>query len=762
MQIALHIADALDKAHRAGVIHRDLKPGNIMLSSAGVKLLDFGLAKPNSPVGAASATIQKPMTEEGAIVGTLQYMAPEQLEGGETDGRADIFALGAILYEMVSGHRAFEGQSQASVIAKILGAEPPPLTSLRRLTPPPLDRVVKRCLAKHPADRWQCAGDLRRELETIGEQEESAKPARSRSIVALAILLALIAAAEAAWLMLRRSRPSVPGQTVRFTIDPPPNSRIKVANDIGPPAISPDGKSVAFIASDPYLGKHALWVRDLASVAPKRIEATEGAAFPFWSPDGKSIGFFAGGKMKRVDLDGGAPQTLANASFSRGATWGTDGKILFSPNPFGPLYRISARGGSVEQATRLDEKAGETSHRWPFMLPDGRHVLLFIRSLRRSDAIDIVDVRTGERKFLLSAASHAVYAQGSLFFVRDRTLFAQPFDLETLKLGGEPTPVAQKVQVHGSGFSMFSVSPSGALCYQTGSIISKLQAVDRHGSVLATFGDPGEYLTPTLDLPRRQFVVSEADSVTGALDVWHYDMERNIARRLTFDPADDWSPILSPDGTRVVFASNRTNYPQLYIKNVDGSDEERPLGVPRLAKFPLAWSSDGRFIAYREIGGSTGADIGILDLKSGSERRFLASPFAETDACFASSGRWIAFVSDASGRPEIYVTTFPEGSARWQISSGGGVQPRWSADEKELYYYSADGNIMAVPVDTRSGFKAGVPQKLFACDLRTSRDDMHEYDIAPDGQRFLINSTAGGQASLPLTIAMGWRQPPSQ
>jgi eukaryotic-like serine/threonine-protein kinase len=338
--------------------------------------------------------------------------------------------------------------------------------------------------------------------------------------------------------------------------------------------------------------------------------------------------------------------------------------------------------------------------------------------------------------------------------VRDRTLFGQSFDLKTLQLHGEPVPLLQKIQVHGSGFAMFTVSQSGVFCYQTGSIMSVLRWVDRRGNVLATFGEPGEYFTPGLDVARRQFVTSRADPTTGSLDVWHYDMERNIARRLTFDPADDWSAILSPDGKRVVFASNRTNYPQLYIKNVDGSDQERPLGTPRLAKFPLAWSSDGQFIAYREIGGSTGADINILDLKSGVERRFLASPFAETDACFASSGRWIAFASDESGRSEVYVTSFPEGSARWQISSGGGSQPRWRADEKELYYYSADGNIMAVQIETRSGFKAGVPQRLFACDLRTSRDDMHEYDIAPDGQRFLINTTAGRQPSLPLTIAI--------
>jgi eukaryotic-like serine/threonine-protein kinase len=410
VQIAIHIADALEQAHRAGIIHRDLKPGNVMLSSAGVKLLDFGLAKPSLPAETASATIQKAVTEEGTIVGTLQYMAPEQLEGRDTDGRADIFALGAILYEMISGRRAFEGQSRASVIAKILGAEPPSLTSLRQLTPPPLDRIVKRCLEKHPARRWQCAGDLRRELELLGEQEQAEKPTRSRSLLAIAILLGLLALTETVWLLLHRNNPSMSQQAVRFTIDPPPNLAIKAANDTGPPAISPDGKVVAFIASELHSNQHALWLRDLAAVAPRRIEATEGAAFPFWSPDGKSIGFFAGGKMKRLDLDGGAPQTLANASFSRGATWGADGKIVFSPDPFGPLYRISARGGSMEQLTRLDEKAGETSHRWPFMLPDGRHVLLLVRSLRPKqpgDSIDVVDVQSGERKYLLPAVSGA-------------------------------------------------------------------------------------------------------------------------------------------------------------------------------------------------------------------------------------------------------------------------------------------------------------------------------------------------------------------
>ena len=768
VQMGIQIADALDRAHRAGIIHRDLKPGNIMLTSTGVKLLDFGLAKfADASIAAASdpltaaATRQQPVTSDGMVVGTLQYMAPEQLEGRETDGRADIFALGAILYEMITGRRAFAGDSRASIIARILGSDPPPLSQTQRLTPPALDRIVKGCLVKHPALRWQCSGDVRRELELLSDESAAEGPPVSRSKTAMlaAVILAVIAAGEGIWLLVHR-RPAAAERLVRFTIDPPPNSLIKVANDIGPPAISPDGKSIAFVAADLHSNRHALWVRDLPSVEAKRIELTDGASFPFWSPDGKSIGFFAGGKMKRVDVEGGAPQALADVSFPRGASWGTDGKIVFAPAPFGPLYRISARGGAVEQVTRLDEKAGETSHRWPSFLPDARHVLLLARSAKdddRRDSIHVADVQTGERKFVTAGTSGATYAQGSLFFVRDRTLFAQPFDLQTMQLRGEAVPVVQKIQVHGSGFSMFAVSQSGVLCYQTGSVMSTLRTVDRHGDVLATFGEPGEYFTPSFDAARRQFVMSMADPITGSLDVWHYDMERSIARRLTFNPADDWCAVLSPDGKRVVFASNRSNSPHLYMKTVDGADEERPVGSIRLAKFPVSWSSDGRFIAYREIGNFTQTDINVLDLKDGTERRFLASPFAETDAAFASSGRWMAYVSDESGRPEVYVTSFPEGSARWQISSGGGSQPRWRGDEKELYYYAADGNITAVPVDTRSGFKAGVPQRLFACELRTSRDDMREYDVAPDGQRFLINTTAGRQPSLPLTVAIGWR-----
>jgi len=414
--------------------------------------------------------------------------------------------------------------------------------------------------------------------------------------------------------------------------------------------------------------------------------------------------------------------------------------------------------------THLDDKNLESSHRWPSFLPDGRHFLVFVRGKvqnHRQDGVHVADLQTGEHTLVLPATSNAMFAGGSLFFVRNRTLFAQPFDLKTMQLHGEPAPVAQKLQVHGSGFAMFSVSASGDLCTQSGPLTSELRLMDRRGKVLAIFGEPGEYSVPSLDASRHQFMAGIADPTTGGLDVWHYDMERNVARRLTFDAADDWCPTVSPDGRRVAFASNRSNFPQVYVKSIDGAEEERQLTSAQLAGFPLSWSPDGRFIAFREIGSSTQTDIGIYDLEKGTERRFLASPFAETDAAFAPTGRWIAYVSDESGQPEVYVTSFPEASARRQISSGGGTQPRWRGDEKELFYYSAEGTMMAVTIDTRSGFKAAAPQRLFACELRTAREEMHEYDVAPDGQRFLVNTTAGRVRSLPLTITVDLRMPSS-
>jgi eukaryotic-like serine/threonine-protein kinase len=770
VQIAIHIADALDKAHRAGIIHRDLKPGNVMLTSAGVKLLDFGLAKSGGqPLSAGEATELKPLTEEGIVLGTLQYMSPEQLEGRDTDGRADIFALGAILYEMISGRRAFDGTSRASIITRILGAEPPPLISLQHLTPQSLDRIVSRCLAKQPDLRWQCAGDLKRELELLRERQVEERPAihRSRAAIIALLLVGLIAAAEAAWMLTHRHS-RIPERVVRFVVNPPADGYIKLANDVGPPALSRDGKSLVFVAVDLLSSRRSLWIRDLASVESKRLEGTEGAMFPFWSPDAKSIGFFAAGKLKRLDLAGGTPQTLCAASFGRGGTWAEDGKILFVPSPSGGIYRISSRGGVVESVTQLDKKAGEASQRWPQLLPDNRHVLAFVRrpgiasGNQTGDAIYVFDIKTGEKKFLINASSNAMYVEpGQLLYVRDRTLFSQPFDLRALTLEGEASPIVPSIQFHPAGFGMFSVSSSGVLCYQTGALISELRMVDRRGEVTTTFLEAGEYSTPVLDAAHQQVLVAVTEPGSGYQDVWQYDMVRKVARRVTFDPGDDFAPIPSPDGKRVVFASNRSGFPELFSKNIDSAEKEhRLLSTPSNgnAIFPLSWSHDGRFLAYREITGTTQMDINVFDFQTNREMPLLGSEFSETDASFSPSGRWMAYTSDESGRTQVYVTSFPTPSARWQISSGGGAQPRWRGDEKELFYMSADGNMMAVPIEARPDFKAGNAQRLFFCELRSSRVDSFEYDVSADGQQFLINSTAGHPRSLPLTIAIGWQQ----
>ena len=760
LRIAGQIADALAKAHRQSIIHRDLKPGNIMLTRSGAKLLDFGLARVGGVLsGPADATHQKPLTAEGTIVGTFNYMAPEQLEGAEADERTDIFAFGSVLYEMVSGKRAFSGSTRTSLIAAIVSRDPTPLSQVQPIAPASVERLVARCLAKDPDARWQCAADLRWELRRI--EEEVAHPAaeaRPRRSNLAAFVTAAVAAFVATFFAVEYARRPRPEPPLRFTVAPP-NGWIFAVGYIGPPAMAPDGRKFAVVGTDLTSGKNMLLIRDLTEAEPKLLAGTEGAAFPFWSPDSTAIGFFAGGKLKRVDLSGGATQTLCDASLARGATWSSNGDIIFCPSPLAPLYAIPASGGTPRRLTTLDPKLKESSHRWPWILPDGRHFLFSIRrpgvDLQSGAALYVGSIDSEEKKLLLKTSSNAAYVEpGYVLYVRDRTLYARRFNTRTLSFTAPERPAAHAIQFHGSGFALFSAAPR-VLVYQTGTVLSALTVIGRDGRVQATLGDAAECFGPNLSVDGHHVVYSLLDPVTGNSDVWLYDMERRVARRQTFHPADDFYGVLSPDQTELYFASNRSGIPSIYAKPLDGSDERIVL-ESNIVTFPQSISSDGRFLLFRQLT-TAQSDIWALPLPAGKPFPFATSPFNEIQPVFSRSGRFVAYASNESGRYEVYVSRFPSGSGRVQISPDGGSQPTWRADEKELYYIGPQERLFAVSIEAGTSLKAGIPTPITTLDVKPSRDDERQYDAAADGKSFIVNSLSGPSRSLPMTVVENWQ-----
>ncbi|HEV8659262.1 MAG TPA: protein kinase, partial [Thermoanaerobaculia bacterium] len=544
LRVAIQIADALDKAHRQSIIHRDLKPGNIMLTRGGAKLLDFGLARVGNVVltGApVDATQQKPITQEGTIVGTFNYMAPEQLEGEEADERTDLFAFGAVLYEMVTGRRAFTGSTRTSLIAAIVSGEPRLLSELQPVAPPSVDKLVARCLAKDPDTRWQCAADLKWELHRIEDEvnHPAAAARRKRSYVAAAIAAA-IALLFAALFVAERARRPRPEPPIRFTVSPPSGWIFPVGNNIGPPAFAPDGRKFAVAGIDLSSGKSMLWIRDLAEAEPKLLAGTEGAGFPFWSPDSNALGFFAGGRLNRIDVNGGSLQTLCDVSFPRGGTWSSNGEIIFCPLPSNSLFAVSANGGVPRPLTTLDAKQKETSHRWPSMLPDGRHYLFLVRRPNIGDAIYVGSIDSREKKLLTAASSNAMYVEpGYVLFVRNRTLYARRFDLKTLSFTAAEFPIAHAIQSHGSGFALFSAARN-VLVYEGGTLASSLEVIGRDSRLQGTLGEASDYFSVNITSDGQHVVYSLLDPVTGTSDIWLYDRRRRVARRQTFDPASDF------------------------------------------------------------------------------------------------------------------------------------------------------------------------------------------------------------------------------
>ena len=757
------IADALERAHGQGIVHRDLKPGNVMLTKSGVKLLDFGLAKfQPAPLAAVEGVSRlateaahgEPLTQRGSVVGTFQYMAPEQLEGKEADARSDIFALGCVLFEMATGRKAFEGKSQASLIGAILRDEPPAISEVVPMSPPALNRVVKTCLAKDPSDRFQTAHDIKLQLRWIAEGgSQAGLPApvaarrKSRERLAWGIAAAsLVSAAILAVGFVRRAPP--PRRTARFEIATPGGVTL-----IDAPRISPDGRTLAFDATDAS-GQRHIWVRPLGALAAQPLAGTEGTGRVFWSPDSRFLAFFAGGKLKKVEVTGGPAQKICDAPGGADGSWGSDGVILFDGSGTDPIYRVAAEGGIPQAAVGPDAGRKETQVGWPEFLPDGKHFLYMATGEKAEENVyRIGSLESGESKRLAPAQTLVTYGPpGYLLFVRDRTLVAQPFDPKALKTTGEPIPLAEHIGTDSAGLARFSVSRDGILVYRTGETGNRLLWVDRSGKEGDAVSDGGESRDPAFAPGGDRLAFDFADPRSGKTDIWIRDLRRNVSSRFTFSKGPAANPIWSPDGRRVVYTVGT----DLVEKAVEGQGEETVLLKSEEGKSPADWSRDGRFVAYASLAKETGWDIWILPM-SGDRKPFpfVKTTFEEYNPAFSPDGRFLAFQSNESGRVEVYVQSFPGPGGKWQVSTSGGAEPHWRADGKELLYRTLDQKLMSVDVQTGGSFAAGAPRPLFQgrFDMTPTRNR-----ILPtaDGKRFLTVAPLGREAMTPTTVVLNW------
>ena len=769
LRYGIEIADALDKAHRQGIVHRDLKPGNVLLTKSGVKLLDFGLAKfqeaarEESLSGASrlatKAQASTPLTERGTVLGTFQYMAPEQLEGGEADARSDIFAFGSVLYEMATGRKAFSGKSQASLAGSILRDDPPSVNEVAPMTPPALNRVIKTCLAKDPEDRFQTAHDVKLQLQWVAEGgSQAGLPApvaarrKSRERLAWGIAAAAVLAAAALGFGFIRRAPAKP-RAVRFEIATPEG-----IIGIDAPRISPDGRYLAFNATD-LDGKTRIYVRALNSLTAQPLAGTEGAARPFWSPDSRFLGFMAEGKLKKIKVTGGPAQKICDAPTGADGSWSSQGVILYDGTGTDPIYKVSATGGIPTVAAKIEASRKETQVGWPEFLPDGRHYLYMVNGQKPEDnAYRVGSLDSTDTKPLAPAQTLVTYAPpGHLLFVRDKTLVAQPFDPKAIKILGEPFPLAEHIGTDSVGLATFSVSRDGTLAYRTGDSGARLLWVDRSGKELDPVGDRGEYRDPTLTHAGDRLAFGLADPRSGKPDIWIRDLARGVNSRFTFGAGANQVPIWSPDGGTIVFRSDRNGVFDLFEKPASGQGEEKILVKDDANKFPTDWSRDGKYIAFARQGKGTGWDSWALPT-FGDKKPFpiVAGSFNEWMTVFSPDARFVAYQSNESGRAEIYVQSFPVASGKWQVSSSGGSDPSWRADGKELYYRSADQKLMAVDIQAGDSFKAGIPRPLFAARVQpgTARN---KYLASADGERFLLVAPLGREALNPTTVVLNWQ-----
>ena len=786
IEIGTQVADGLAAAHEKGIVHRDIKPDNIMIHKDGrVQIMDFGLAKLRGV---------SRLTKEGTTVGTAGYMSPEQVQGHETDHRTDIFSLGVVLYELFTGESPFKGVHETAITYEIVNVDPVPLSTVKPDIDARLDAIVLECLEKEPSERYQSVAEVGKELRRFKRESSRqrvsrmtttrgvspALPKQSLGHTAnqigllkfvdrvrgasgfwIGISIMFLVAAIVSIIVYNSRTPSVSSEVIRAFIPPPDKFVFSDALGGGHLAISPDGRTLAFVALDSSCGA-TLWVRPLNAIAASKLTGTEGAAFPFWSPDNRYIGFFAHGKLKKIEATGGPATTLCDVVTPRGGSWNQEGTIILPLDQATGISLVSDAGGMPRQITILDSARGEQTHRWPMFLPDGKHFLYLARTTAAGsggelDALCVASLDGKVHKRLLTGISNVAYAAGHLLYMRENSLMAHPFDPDALELKGDPFPISESVQFN-ARFSVatFSVSHTGILVYEgsSGASTPELLLVDTKGRTIVSLGQPEVFVSARLSNDSRKIAMDLYDVGVRNSDIWLYEISRGVNTRFTFDSAVEWYPIWSPDGSHVVFSSNRKGHQDMYEKIATGAVNEQPIFESGYDKIPTDWSPDGRFILFQCPGLTTKLDIWLLPVTGDRKPTvFLQTEYSESNARFSPDMKWIAYQSDESGTNQIYVRPFPGPGAKWQVSTNGGTIPRWNRNGKELFFLT-DGKIMSADVNgSNSTFETGKVKLFFD---PSSMGGTNVRDMSGDGQTILLERPRSRQTSTPLILVVNW------